>query len=217
MPQRVVAQEEFCPPEHPEPDVLLFPEEAAVVARAATSRRQEYSAARRCARRALGRLGLAPAPIVPGEMGAPMWPAGIVGSITHCAGYRAAALARRDDIVTIGIDAEPHEKLPDGVLDLVTTGPERVMLAELATTAPGTSWDRLLFSAKESVYKAWFPVTGRWLDFIEAQVTIDPAAMLFTAQLLVPGPPMAGRWPRRFEGRYVIRNGLVLTAIAVAA
>jgi 4'-phosphopantetheinyl transferase EntD len=213
LPSAVVAEEAFADP----PGVPLFPEEAAAVANAVAKRRDEFTTARSCARAALRRLGVAPVPILPGERGAPRWPAGIVGSMTHCLGYRAAALARRRDVVTIGIDAEPHEALPDGVLDAISIEAERAMLARLALDAPRVHWDRLLFSAKESVYKAWYPLTGRWLDFAEADVAIDPAVAGFTARLLVPGPVVAGREHREFAGRYLVRGGLVVTAIAVLA
>jgi 4'-phosphopantetheinyl transferase EntD len=213
LPSAVVAEEAFADP----PGVPLFPEEAAAVANAVAKRRDEFTTARYCARAALRRLGVAPVPILPGERGAPRWPAGIVGSMTHCLGYRAAALARRRDVVTIGIDAEPHEALPDGVLGAISIEAERAMLARLALDAPRVHWDRLLFSAKESVYKAWYPLTGRWLDFAEADVAIDPALAGFTARLLVPGPVVAGREHREFAGRYLVRGGLVVTAIAVLA
>lgn len=211
LPPAVVAEEAFADP----PGVPLYPEEAAAVANAVAKRRDEFATARYCARAALRRLGVAPVPILPGERGAPGWPAGIVGSMTHCLGYRAAALARRRDVVTIGIDAEPHDALPDGVLDAVSLTEERALLARLALDAPRVHWDRLLFSAKESVYKAWYPLTGRWLDFSEADVVIDPAAAGFTARLLVPGPVVAGREIREFSGRYLVRGGLVVTAITL--
>ena len=91
------------------------------------------------------------------------------------------------------------------------------MLERLAVEAPEVCWDRLLFSAKESVYKAWYPLTGRWLDFAEAEVLIDPASARFVARLLVPGPVVAGRKWQEFAGSYVVRNGLVLTAVAILA
>ena len=114
------------------------------------------------------------------------------GSITHCAGYRAAAVASTREVLTIGLDAEPNETLPDGVLDHVSLPGERARLRDLAATAPGTCWDRLLFSAKESVYKAWFPLTRQWLGFEDADITIDPAAGTFEARLLVPAPVVTG-------------------------
>src|SRR5688500_16527321 len=69
-----------------------LPEERNLVARAVEPRRREFGTTRACARTALGRLGVDPVPIPRGPGGAPRWPAGIVGSLTHCAGYRAAAV-----------------------------------------------------------------------------------------------------------------------------
>jgi 4'-phosphopantetheinyl transferase EntD len=141
----------------------------------------------------------------------------VVGSITHCAGYRAAAVARAGDVITLGVDAEPNQPLPDGVLDLIALPDEQARLPGLTAAMPGPCWDRLLFSAKESVYKAWFPLTHRWLDFGQALITIEPAAATFTAHLLVPGPTVGRRRLNGFTGRWLVRNGLVLTAIVVPA
>ena len=138
----------------------LFPAEEALVARATEKRRKEFTAGRECARGALSALGVPAAPILRGYRGAPQWPDGIVGSIAHCAGYCAAAVARAQDLVTIGLDAEPNAPLPGGVLELISLPAERARLRELAAASPGTGWDRLLFCAKEAVYKAWFPLTG---------------------------------------------------------
>jgi 4'-phosphopantetheinyl transferase EntD len=211
VPAAVVAVEAFGDPADP---VELFPEEEAVVARAVAKRRHEFTTARACARAALAKLGLPPVPIVPGLRGAPGWPPGVVGSITHCAGYRACALAFDSDVVTIGLDAEPHDVLPGGVLDMVAIAEERVWLRELATASPEVCWDRLLFSAKESVYKAWFPLTQRWLGFEEAAVTAAPDGT-FNARLLVPGPVVRGRTLTGFDGRWLVCDGLVLTTIVV--
>jgi 4'-phosphopantetheinyl transferase EntD len=213
LPADAACAEAFTDP----PEGLLFPEEAAAVAEAVEKRRREFTTGRMCARGALGRLGVPPAPIPRGESGAPRWPSGIVGSITHCAGYRGAAVARARDMLTIGIDAEPDDPLPDGVLDAVSLAGERARLRDLAARIPGTSWDRLLFSAKESVYKAWFPLAGRWLDFADADITIDPAAGTFDARLLVAfsradGIPVTG-----FAGAWLACDGLIVTAIAVPA
>src|SRR5258708_36276243 len=100
-------------------DETPFPEEMAMVANAVDKRRREFATGRACAREALRELGIAPGPILAGERGMPRWPPGVVGSITHCAGYRAAAVAGSGDLMAIGIDAEPDAPLPDGVLDVV--------------------------------------------------------------------------------------------------
>jgi len=199
------------------PDAMLFPAEEALVAGVAAKRRREFATGRHCARTALAELGVAPAAVLRGETREPVWPAGIVGSITHCAGYRAAVVARARDVLTTGVDAEPDEGLPAGVLELVALPGERERLRGLAAAAPGTCWDRLLFSAKESVYKAWFPLTGRWLGFHDADITIDAAGATFDVRLLaaaadVRGLPLAG-----FAGRWRAGGGLILTAVTVPA
>jgi 4'-phosphopantetheinyl transferase EntD len=213
LPPRVAAVESFGEV----PGATLFPEEAAVVARAVSQRRTEFATARACARAALARLGEPPAPILPGMRGAPRWPAGLVGSITHCHGYRAAAVARATDVATLGLDAEPGEALPDGVFDVIALPGEQARIAELAAVAPSVCWDRLLFCAKEAVYKAWFPVAQRWLGFHEADITIDARHGTFAARLLVPGPPVAGVPLTELHGRWLAARGLLVTAIVVSA
>ncbi len=213
LPAQVACVEAF----EDSPDVVLFPEEEALLAGAVDKRRREFTTARACARGALAALGVAPAPILRGERGAPQWPPGIVGSITHCAGYRAAAVARAREVLTIGLDAEPDDVLPGGVLGKVSTPGERARLLDLAAAAPGTCWDRLLFSAKESVYKAWFPLTRRWLGFGDADITINAEDGTFEACLLVPAPVVAGSPLHGFAGRWLACDGLILTTIAALA
>ena len=197
------------------PDASLFPEEEAVVARAIEKRRLEFTTSRACARAALAKLGVPPAPILQGPRRAPQWPPGVVGSITHCAGYRASAVAFDRDVVTIGIDAEPHERLPPGVREAVAFGAELTMLDALAARSPDIFWDRILFCAKEAVYKAWFPLTHRWLGFEEACVEFDPPARTFTARLRVEGPMVNGAELTCFEGRWRVSNNLIATSIVV--
>lgn len=200
------------------PDATLFPEEEAAIARAVPKRRREFATARGCARAALTRLGEPPVPILRGPRGEPLWPAGVAGSITHCNGYRAAAVARTSDIVTVGLDAEPDEPLPNGVLDVISLPGERAQITDLSARQLGPAcWDRLLFCAKESVYKAWFPVAQRWLGFEEAEIVIDADADRFTARLLVPGPLVAGSPLACLRGRWLADHGLVAAAIALPA
>ncbi len=199
------------------PDASLFPEEAAAIAGASQRRRREFASARYCAHTALRKLGVPAAPIVAGPRREPRWPDGLAGSLTHCAGYRAAAVARVADVLALGIDAEPHQDLPAGVLPAVASPAERADLAALAEREPGRCWDRLLFCAKEAVYKAWYPLTGRWLGFADATVTIGPDDGTFTARLSVPGPLVHGAELTAFTGRWLIRDGLILAVVAVPA
>ncbi|MCQ8772318.1 4'-phosphopantetheinyl transferase family protein [Streptomyces telluris] len=227
LPAEAVAEESFAvPPQRSAPALLgtfpadpsgLFPEEAAAVARAVPKRQLEFAAVRACARRALGRLGLPPVPLVPNRRGAPQWPDGVVGSMTHCDGFQAAVVARSEALASVGIDAEPNGPLPEGVLRVVALPSERTAVQRLAVERPYVHWDRLLFSAKESVFKTWYPLTGQELDFEEAELEIDPEARTFSARLLVPGPVVGGVRLDGFTGRWAADDGFVLTAIALPA
>jgi 4'-phosphopantetheinyl transferase EntD len=218
LPGAVASAEAFDDP----PDAVLYPGEAEVISRAVDKRRREFRTVRHCARQALRQLGLPPAPVLPGERGEPRWPSGVVGSMTHCGGYRAAALARSRDLRTLGIDAEPHQPLPAGVLDVIALDEEQDNLSGLATSDSVTCWDRILFCAKETVYKAWFPLTHSWLGFADAAVTInpgttDPTEGTFTARLLVAAPTSTGETLTRLEGRWLRGDELVITTIALCA
>lgn len=135
-------------------------------------------------------------------------------------------MAHAADILALGIDAEPDGPLPDGVLDVIHSTPEeRAALAELTAAKPEMHWGRLLFSAKETVYKAWYPYHHRMLGFEEAELLLaqdqsasGPTRGTFTARVLVPGPLLAdGVGPALFTGRWIVHAGLVATVIAIPA
>ncbi|MFC4602950.1 4'-phosphopantetheinyl transferase Npt [Rhodococcus kronopolitis] len=220
LPPGVVASELFEDP----PGLTVHPQEEALIARAVDKRRREFTTARHCARVALGKLGVEPAPILRGERGVPRFPRGVVGSLTHCDGYRAAVLGFSMQVRSVGIDAEPHGPLPDGVLDAVSLPEERAVLAQRAAAADGAvHWDRLLFCAKEATYKAWFPLTERWLGFEDALITFATTESAvagrvegtFHSELLVPGQTLDGAPLVSLDGRWLVADGLVITAITV--
>ena len=190
----------------PEPGAGLFPAEEALVRTADPRRRAEFTAGRACARTALARLGLPATPVLTGRAGEPRWPAGVTGSITHCAGYRACAVARTADLAGLGIDAEPDAGLPAGLIEAVASGAERAWIARLAAAGPAVCWDRLLFSAKEAAGKSWYPLTGQWPRF--GDLTVFPGTDgTFEADL--GGYAATGRW--------LARAGLIVTAVSWAA
>lgn len=195
-------------------DIHLFTEERAAVARAVPRRRREFSTVRRCARSALGELGIPPVPLPPGRHRAPEWPSGVVGSMTHCSGYRAAAVARASRLHSVGIDAEESASLPPGLLDLIALPAERDLVERLGAQSGAVPWDRLLFSCKEAVYKVWFPLAQRLLGFDGARIDIDSGGF-FSARFLVPPPRAAGIPVPRLTGRWMHRGGFILTAIAL--
>lgn len=194
----------------------MLPAEAAVIAHAVPERRREFATVRYCARQALHRIGLPPQPILPDADGAPHWPDGVVGSMTHCAGYRAAVVARSDRLRGIGIDAETHAALPQPTRDLVLRSEERTRLRTLVETHPDLHGDCILFCAKEAVYKACFPSTRRWLDFADISVTVH-AQGTFQARLLVSEPRIPTADRDGFAGRWVVDRGIVVAATSVSS
>jgi 4'-phosphopantetheinyl transferase EntD len=212
LPSIVAAAEMYDDPA----DLVPFPEEEPLVARSVAKRRNEFVTVRYCARQALGELGLPPVPILKGDKGEPCWPDGVVGSLTHCEGFRGAVVGRSAEVRSVGIDAEPHGVLPKGVLDAISLPAER---AELTGLPANLHWDRILFCAKEATYKAWFPLTHRWLGFEDAHITftVDGSgdAGAFSSVILIDpaaesGPPLTS-----LAGRWSVGDGLVLTAIVL--
>jgi 4'-phosphopantetheinyl transferase EntD len=116
------------------------------------------------------------------------------------------------EIAGIGIDAEIHDSLPQDVIGTVCVAEE---IAWLRQAPARLHWDRVLFSAKESVYKAWFPVTQRWLGFEDVAITIEAAEGTFRVRPLVSLPSEFDRALRQFVGRFLVRNGVVITAVVL--
>ena len=190
----------------------LLPPEPDAVRHATADRVAEYTTGRHLARRALAELGVAPVALPTAPTRAPVWPPGVVGSITHCAGYRAAAVARREHLAALGIDAEPDLPLPGDTLGVIASDAERAALAGLP---PGPVWDRLLFSVKESLFKAWHPLMGFWLDFGDADVRLHPDGC---ARVRLAEPLVAdGRTLGELTARWHATGGLLATAVAVGA
>jgi 4'-phosphopantetheinyl transferase EntD len=198
------------------PGLTPMAEEEPLIARSVAKRRNEFITVRYCARIALGELGFPPVPILKGDKGEPCWPDGVVGSLTHCAGYRGAVVGRAGVVRSVGVDAEPHDVLPHGVLDAISLPAER---AEIAALPAGVHWDRILFCAKEATYKAWFPLTKRWLGFEDAHITFDVdgsgSAGSFESTILVDGAALSGPPLSSLAGRWSVGQDLVLTAITL--
>ncbi|OBH03112.1 4'-phosphopantetheinyl transferase [Mycobacterium sp. E3247] len=200
------------------PGLAPLPEEEPLIARSVAKRRNEFVTVRHCARVALGELGLPPVPILKGDKGEPCWPDGVVGSLTHCTGYRGAVVGRAEAVRSVGIDAEPHDVLPDGVLNAISLPEER---HEMATLPEGLHWDRILFCAKEATYKAWFPLTKRWLGFEDAHIVLDldppdgGTSGVFVSKILIDGRALDGPPLTALRGRWSVERGLVLTAIVL--
>ena len=187
----------------------LAPAERQLVENAVDRRKADFGDSRWCAHQAMQPL-TEDQPIMRGVRGMPVFPVGITGSLTHTEGFRAALVGRSQRWRSLGIDAEPARKLPDGVLQAISNRQERRRLSKLAVENGVEFAETVLFSAKEATYKAWFPLTHRFLDFDQADIDVRSDGT-FTSYLLtrpVPVPFIQGRW--------LVRDGVVVTLAAVA-
>ncbi len=181
----------------------VFAAEAAAMARAVPKRRAEFFAGRSAAHRAMRALGHSPGPVTMGEDRAPVWPAGLVGSISHCSDTCVALVAEAARYRAVAVDIEPDADLPDDVIDTICLPSERMNL-------PKQGWGRmarLIFSAKETVYKLQYPISRKMLEFSDVEVVVDVVSGKFEARVSVPlGPDFSAQ---RFAGHFGRAEGKV--------
>lgn len=188
--------------------------EATAIIGAAQVRREEFLAGRASARRALAALGEADVPIGVGPAGEPVWPSGIVGSITHTRTVAAAAVARARDAWGVGLDAETLETTLDAdTRALAFTSDETARLTVIELTDPAAAL--VLFSAKESVYKCLFPRTGWRLSFHDVDIQLDLQDHRFAARITAPSEPGSALEPLCLDGAFAVVAGHVLTGITL--
>jgi 4'-phosphopantetheinyl transferase EntD len=147
-------------------EYALMPEEAAAFATSVVAVRRASGAARIVARQLLAQVGLPGCALPKASSGAPIWPNGVVGSMSHNSRVAVAAVAMRRDFSALGIDVEPAEALPSDLLDVVVTPHERANIDE------DPYQGRLLFATKEAVYKAVYPLDQTFLDHHDVEVSL---------------------------------------------
>lgn len=201
-----------------DPDALL-PTERAAIAAAVPARRREFAAGRTCARELLARLGFAPDALLPGPERAPRWPAGAIGSISHDRRRCAVVVARAQRFVSLGIDLEPDEPLEEELWPTLFLPRELERLQHFPRLVRGRT-ARMLFSAKESVYKCLHPLFQAPIEFHDVEIVPVPDSDRFRARLCpalrlspalrraLPEPPL--------HGFHLEHAGSILTGAALA-
>jgi 4'-phosphopantetheinyl transferase EntD len=128
-------------------------------------------------------------------------------------------VVRTGSVRSLGVDAEPDVSLSGELLTSVADGDERAMLATLCAQAPGHAWDKLLFCIKEAFFKAFFPLSGQFIDFHAARAVIETgiAARSGSFRIGLTHTELAYFRNRAFGGAYAFRRGLVLAALALPA
>ena len=186
----------------PAQDAALWDEEAAAIARAIPKRRIEFAAGRSAARAAMEEIGLPSVAIPQGGDRAPIWPTGLSGSIAHCDTCCVSIVALKEHHQTLGVDIEPATPLDPDLVAVVCTPAERIWLA--GEPDPGLA-AKMIFSAKEAVYKAQYPLTGKVIGF--DAVTLEMTAAAFR---VVGNPTLAN-----MKGAILIEDGLILSVAYV--
>lgn len=213
-PRVVVAEMD---PRQAAPGAGLFADEAALIEKAVLSRRQQFTAGRQLARQAWQRLGQAPVTLLNDAQRVPVWPKGIVGTITHTHVWCAAAVARASEVAGLGADVEQATPLELGLWSRICRAEERAFLEMQPEPLPGLL-AKALFSAKESIYKALYPNVRVFLDFQGMQITLEPAARegLWRWQATLRqdwGSLPAGR--RFAPGKLLIEQDVIASAVVL--
>src|SRR2546425_11570060 len=198
---------------------LLPEEEACLSPRAIAKRRREFTAGRVCARAALGRLGIRGVPLVAGQDRSPVWPPGMVGSLSHCGDYCGVAIARSLEIAGVGFDVERARPLEGRVASIICTPAELRRIESLPDLPPGL-WTMIVFSAKESAYKCYHPLMKTFLDFHDVEIDLTPEDSSFTARVLKArgtdgGPAAPGI--RTLLGRFAWNDDYVFAGVTLTA
>jgi 4'-phosphopantetheinyl transferase EntD len=190
----------------------LHPEEVPATANMAALRRLEYTAGRKAAHGAMDQLSIHDQPVVNGADRAPVWPEGIVGSISHTSDYCVAAAAYSNDIHTVGLDIEPKRALHPELIYQICNREERVWLAEQPVEQQGYL-ARLIFSAKECAYKCQYPLTKKLFGFKALNIDLDLEEGRFGATFVQPvGLFCMGC---KLRGQFYIGHDIIMTTMAV--
>ena len=196
----------------------LHPAEAEYVVRAVPKRIQEFAAGRACARAALAEFGVRDFALRAAPDRQPLWPDGFIGSITHTAGFCAAAVAARTNMLAIGLDSEI---VGAPTLDIWPTiaGSEELAWVQALPDGERPAAVTLLFAAKEAFYKCQYPLVGEWLDFHDLRVEVggwggSSGTFAVSAMRRIG---FARRVELPLAGRYLFHEQFVSAAVAVPA
>lgn len=190
-----------------DPPAPFAQETACLSPNAVVKRRREFAAGRAAAHRAMVQAGHRPVAIPVAKNRAPIWPEGLVGSISHTQSCAMAVVANAGTIRGLGIDVEEDKPLADDLWPAICTSPEQDWLR--AQNNPG-QMAKLIFSAKEAAYKCQFTLSARYYGFDGMELTVDVARGAFSARFCADQPPFScGEF---IHGRFAIGAGVIVTA-----
>ncbi|MES9828173.1 MAG: 4'-phosphopantetheinyl transferase superfamily protein [Candidatus Thiodiazotropha sp.] len=149
-------------------------EEEQLIQDSVVKRQRQFRAGRNAAHAALEQLNAPSGPLLRGEKRQPTWPLGFLGSISHCDDRCVVVCALEGEVVSLGIDVEPLQPLKPGIGRYIDTEEEKVFMQH-----HGDLPQRLIFSAKESLYKCYYPLVGRFFGFQSVTLDVDISRQRF--------------------------------------
>lgn len=195
---------------------VLSARELECVGQAAEKRIRDFAGGRACARLALHALGIEGFDLLPGERRQPLWPTGVVGSITHTEGYSAAVVGLRSRFLGLGVDTEVVTAVKSKLWPKFCVAAEMHHLERLSP-ARRPLWAALVFAAKEAFYKCQFPATSQWLEFSDVAIEpVDPGTAEGVLTLMPQRPlELASHAPGPWTARYRFRDQFVTVGVAL--
>jgi 4'-phosphopantetheinyl transferase EntD len=191
------------------PRAVLTTSELNFISHCAQKRIDDFARGRACAHRGMHELGLGEFSLLAGEKREPLWPPGIVGSITHTTGFAAAVVARRIEIESLGIDCEVVDSVDADLWERICTPAEQEFLGQLPE-AQARQQAALIFAAKEAFYKCQFPLSHEWVGFEDVSIEAAAGSYRIVPQVRLP---VAAEWVATLAGRYQFRGPWVVTGV----
>ncbi len=206
----------YCENNSPDQDFQLLPEEQAIVESfGSQKRRAEFILGRICAHRALSRFGLESEPILRNpESREPCWPDSIWGSITHSSGFAAVAVGLKKEIKGIGIDLESFSRSLDFKIRKHVCVDSELEWIESLPAKQADRALRIIFSAKESIFKCFYPSTKTYLSFKDAAVSVNETEKKFSFTIFKSFPSIIQKG-HSLHGRYTEMGKMLLTAVYI--
>jgi enterobactin synthetase component D / holo-[acyl-carrier protein] synthase len=190
----------------------LSSEEEVYITKAVEGRKGEFRAGRHASREALGLLGYkTPAVILRDSLRRPVWPADVVGSISHTSNCCIAAVAYSRDYLGIGVDVEIASPIDASLISRICTKQELRWVYERKALGDRAYWCKHIFSIKESIYKLFNPLHGVFLDFLEIEVCLDLDNQCFRATISEKAHSISCEYRGRYfsDSRYVYSSAFL--------
>ena len=180
------------------------------------SRKEHYRSGRICAGEVLSKLGTLGQPVLRDpQTREPLWPEGISGAITHSGKWAAAAAGKTSDVSGIGIDLEDLERQVDSRISRHVCIPEEQKWLQECGEDFLEQNLKIIFSAKESIFKAFFPYTRTYLHFHDARILMEQTFFQKSKPDSLTKKEKNSK-PEKFEFLYLLLNEKVISQTGIS-